>query len=59
MGDGYALHASGNVTIHTIDPAKRHIGRYSFNERLAGSLVGVQSTLSLKTAAASVRKQTP
>lgn len=55
MGDGYALHASGNVTIHTIDPAKRTTGRYSFNDRLAGSLVGVQSALSMKSAAAKKR----
>jgi cell wall-associated NlpC family hydrolase len=55
MGDGYALHASGNVTIHTVDPAKRTTGRYSFNERLATSLVGVQSALSLKAAASKKR----
>lgn len=57
MGDGYALHASGTLTIHTIDPAKRTSGRYLFNERLAGTLVGVQSTQALKAAAA--RKRTP
>lgn len=59
LGDGYALHASGNVTIHTIEPTKRNSGRYSFNERLAGSLVGVQSALSLKNAASTIRKKTP
>lgn len=57
LGDGYALHASGNLTIHTIDPAKRSTGRYLFNDRLASTLVAVQSTQALKAAAA--RKRTP
>lgn len=55
LGEGYALHASGNVTIHTIDPAKRSSGRYSFNERLANGLVAVQSASALKSAAARKR----
>ncbi len=55
LGDGYALHASGNVTIHTIDPAKRTSGRYLYNERLATGLVGVQTSRNLKSAASRKR----
>jgi hypothetical protein len=51
LGDGLVLHASGTVCIHNIEPARRSMSRYLFNERLAGSLVAVQSTHDLKTAA--------
>jgi len=51
LGEGLLLHASGTVCIQNIEPARRTKSRYLFNERLAGSLVAVQSTHHLKTAA--------
>ncbi len=56
LGDGYLLHASGSVTIHTIDPAKRLSGRYLFNERLGSTLVGFHTSKTLKSA--STKKRT-
>lgn len=51
LGDGLLLHASGTVSIHNIEPARKSKSRYLYNERLAGSLVAVQSIHDLKTAA--------
>lgn len=51
LGDGLLLHASGTVTIHNIQPTRRGSSRYLYNERLAATLHGVQSTHDVKTAA--------
>lgn len=51
IGEGHLLHASGNVQINCIDPRKRTTSRFVFNERLAETIVGVQSSAALKLAA--------
>jgi gamma-D-glutamyl-L-lysine dipeptidyl-peptidase len=51
LGDGNLLHASGNVQIHCIDPSKRNSTRFVFNDRLAETIVGVQRSADLKSAA--------
>ncbi len=53
LGDGYCLHASGNVAIHTIDAAKGHGGRYLYNPRLAGTLAFVLKAADARAAALS------
>ena len=44
LGEGSLLHASGNVRINNIDYSKRYVNRFPYNERLAGKLVGVQTS---------------
>lgn len=51
LGEGNLLHASGNVQIHCIDSSKRNSTRFVFNERLAETIVGIQSSADLKSAA--------
>jgi gamma-D-glutamyl-L-lysine dipeptidyl-peptidase len=51
IGEGHLLHASGNVQINCIDPRKRNVSRFVFNERLANTIVGIQTSASIKAAA--------
>lgn len=57
LDEGNLLHASGNVQINCIDPAKRNSTRFEFNERLASTIVGVQSSRALKAKASLSRSK--
>ncbi len=41
-GDGLMIHASGDVHTVMLDPDKRSSSRFAFNERLSGSICGIQ-----------------
>ena len=57
LGDGNLLHASGNVQINCIDPTRRNSTRFVYNDRLSYTIVGVQSSASLKSAATHAAKK--
>lgn len=42
LDEGEIIHASGMVRIENINPTKRFDSKYPFNERLAGSITGIQ-----------------
>lgn len=57
LGEGNLLHASGNVQINCIDPIRKNSTRFVYNDRLANTIVGIQSTASLKAAATQAMKK--
>jgi hypothetical protein len=57
LGDGNLLHASGNVQINCIDPTRQSSTRFIFNERLSSTIIGIQSSISLKSAATQAAKK--
>lgn len=57
LGEGKLLHASGNVQIQMIDERRRASSRYEFNEKLAGTIAGVQTFRDMKAAAIAAKQK--